>query len=419
MLEFSLKSNYENANTPGDYGYASGLAPNGDVGTSVIRYLSLPNVNYGIGASSIYHLDILGLKNSFVSLAALYQSDHSVDSSLYNFPSGTANIFDGQAALNKAFGSLLTGTLFPFIQDTKAKTLTISAQSLFQLTDPLALLFGVSYSKPDVTQINNGTAQSFSLGGQTSYRAGLTYELLPGTNAYLSFSQSFNPQLLFALNNAVLPPVTGEQYEGGVKYRSAEGRLLLTAALFEINEKNLAGYDTSVNGIDYYKPIGKVTHKGVELQALGQLTRQWQINAGYAYLEPKITGAVTLQAATVDQTELYQPEQTVSLYSTYTFEAGVLRGLSVGTGARYVSAQRTSYANPLANVQTGLNATKDLPGYTLVDATASYSIRKWLLQINAHNIFDKHYFLNTYQTLFYGNAVGDPANVAFSVRRQF
>ena len=161
----------------------------------------------------------------------------------------------------------------------------------------------------------------------------------------------------------------------------------------------------------------EVTHKGVELQALGQITPQWQINAGYAYLDPKVTEDVN--SAEVGETQLFLPKQTFSLYSTYTLQSGSLRGLSFGGGARYVSNQRTAYVSALANTEAGLTPTRDLPGYFLADATLSYSLDKWLVQLNGHNLFNRRYFLNNYQTLFYGNAPGAPVNIALAVRRSF
>src|SRR5882762_1207205 len=88
-------------------------------------------------------------------------------------------------------------------------------------------------------------------------------------------------------------------------------------------------------------------------------------------------------------------------------------------GARYIASQHTSYESELANEQSFLASTRDLPGYTIVDATLGYSVSKWLVQLNAHNIFDKKYYINNYQTLTYGNVIGDPANFFLSVRRQF
>lgn len=410
-LEFSLKANYQRADTTGTFGYSYGLAENGDIGLGGEKYAPELNQNYGIGVSSIYHFDEVGLKNSFVSLGVLYQSNHDVSDTLYpSGPAGTANVFSGEAAINQALTMLLSGPLLPFNEDVNSKNLTASAQSVLQPVDPLTLLLGVSYSKPDETSgntfVNNGSPHDFNFAGQVSYRAGITYEFLPKTYGYLSYSESFTPQGLIAVGFTLLPPITGEQYEGGIKYRSNNGRLLLTGAMFQINEKNVGVYDTTINGTDYYKDIA-VRHRGLEFQALGEISRQWQINVGYAYLDPKVTQ--NPDSTVVGQTEVFLPKQTASVYSTYTLDSSWLRGLSFGAGTRYAGPERTSYDG----------STKNLPGYTLVDATLGYSVAKWRIQLNAHNIFDKHYFINNYQTLYYGNVVGDPANVELSVRRQF
>ena len=416
MLEFSIKGNIDNSNVVGSQAYASGLQPNGDININADTILEERNNNYGIGLSSVYHFDGLGLRNSFVSIGALYQDNRQPGSDLYA-NGATANIFQGEAAVSHAFEALLAGPLSPFAQEVDENTLTFSGQSVLQLIDPVSLLLGISYSKPKETEITQGVTQDFQFHSQMSYRAGLTYEFLPRTTAYLSYSESFNPQTALhcdvrtqttCLSSSVLPPQTGSQYEVGVKYRSTNA-LLLTGALFEIKQRNLAQFDFAdqVTGSDYFKPIGEVTHKGAELQALGQLTHEWQINAGYAYLDPKVTA--NNNAAIVGQTRLFLPKQTFSVYTTYALQRGILRGLSIDGGARYVSAQRTSYDG----------STKDLPGYTLVDATLGYTVGKWLVQLNVHNIFDRRYFFNSYQTLFYGNVVGDPINAALSIRREF
>jgi len=407
MLDFSVKGNFETSNSPGIIPYSFGLDAQGNVGLGIEKFSEERNENYGIGLSSIYRFDALGLKNSFVSLAVLLQ-DNRLDSVTSNpIAAPTVNIFDGEAAITQAFESLANGAFFPFDVTIHTKVTTVAAQSVLQLIDPLSLLLGASYSKPDVTEVANLFPTDYSIPGQVSYRAGLIYEFLPRLNAYVSFSQSFDPQELLAVGNKVLPPLIGEQYEGGLKYRSSDGRLLLTGALFQITQKNQGEFDTVINGGDYFKPIGELTHKGLELEALGHITREWQINAGYSYLDPKITK--DSDPMEIGQTELFLPKQSASVYSTYTLGDGVLHGLSFGGGARYVASQRTAYDN----------STKDLPGYVLVDATLGYAVNHWIVQLNAHNIFDRRYFINNYQTLFYGNVVGEPANVALSIRREF
>ena len=403
MLDLSIKGNYQTVGINGKQDYSFGLRPSGGLGIEVTA-LDARATNYGIGASSIFKFDDLGLKNSFVSLGALYQHNNYRADYLYppGFGIGRVNVFDGQAAVSQAFDSLAAGP-FPAAYDslTQADTLTFSGQSILQVMDPLKILLGVSYSKPKESVDSN----DFKFSGQTSYRAGVTYEFLPRTYAYVSYSQSFNPQTQIGVGGVALPPITGDQYELGVKYRDADGRLLLTAAAFQIKERNVAQF--LAGSINFFYPIGELTHRGLELQGLGQITRQWQINAGYAYLDPKITN--DSDPSNIGQTEQFLSKQTFSVFTTYTLYDGLVHGLTFGGGARYVSSQRTSFDG----------STRDLPGYSLIDATVSYAVNKWHVQLNARNVLDRHYFINNYQTLFYGNMIGDPANVALSVRRQF
>ena len=82
---------------------------------------------------------------------------------------------------------------------------------------------------------------------------------------------------------------------------------------------------------------------------------------------------------------------------------------SVGGWSGYVGSVKTAFDG----------STRDLSSYTLVDASAGYSFDRWRLQLNLKNLFDKHYYINNYQTLFYGNVVGEPRSFTVSVRTDF
>jgi iron complex outermembrane receptor protein len=438
VFDVSVKGNYQNTKNNGSFGYGYGLdadptQPAGTFFTFAGRqsnYLS----GFGLGASAIYRLDDMRIKNSFVSIAALYQGrGNSSDSFCGPVCFGTENIYNGEVAISRAINALNVDP-FTDIANSRstAHTLTISGQAIVQPIDPLTLLLGASYSKPRATSsdtILGAAYQDFRFKAQTSYRFGLTYELLPKTYAYVSYSQSFNPQASApTIDNSIIPPLTGDQYEFGLKYRDEMRGLLLTAALFQIKEKNVLEVAEVTPIGQFFAPIGQVEHKGIELQGIGQITPQWQINAGYAYMDPKITAAtyadpvtqVVSESASVGQTELYIPKQTFSLFSTYTLRLGALAGLSAGIGVRYSASVATSYSTLLANEQAYLRGfTKPLPSYALVDATLGYTREKWMMQLNLHNVLDRHYLINNYQTLFYGNVVGDPVNVSLSIRRQF
>ena len=76
------------------------------------------------------------------------------------------------------------------------------------------------------------------------------------------------------------------------------------------------------------------------------------------------------------------------------------------TGARYVGAEPTSYDG----------STKDIAGYALIDASAGYSFAGWTIQLNSHNLFNRRYYINNYDTLYHGNAIGAPFNAALMLR---
>jgi TonB-dependent siderophore receptor len=415
MLDFNLKANYAKTDTSGIDPFSYGLQNNGDLTLNKQDINFRDTRDYGVSLSSIYKFDELGLKNSFVSVGALYQnSEYRYEFSGFNQPNGdssaTGNIFQGEAALTSIFNSFTVPGSVEYDEAEYLKTLTISTQSVLQVVDSVAVLLGASYSKPEVISSTFGVGENFSPTPQISYRGGVTYEFEPGTTAYLSYSQSFLPQLDLTVNNKVLPPLIGEQYEGGVKYRSPNGRLLLTGSLFQITEQNQAEFAELIGPVEYFTAAGEVKHRGAELEALGQISTQWQINLSYAYLHPEIIKNPA-EPATVGQIEPFIPEQTASLFSTYTLSPKILGGVvTLGGGVRYVGPQRTNIPN---------NSTVDIPGYGLVDATAAYAINQWSVQLNARNIFSKFYYYNDYSTLSFSNLVGPPAGVTLTVRRNF
>jgi iron complex outermembrane receptor protein len=110
MLDFSLKANYQYDNNHGNDPFSYGLQFNGDLSMNRQQITRESNLDWGAALLSTYHFDQLGLKDSFVSLGAMYQvSESRYVFSGYNFPNGqavvTGNIFDGEAALTNIFES--------------------------------------------------------------------------------------------------------------------------------------------------------------------------------------------------------------------------------------------------------------------------------------------------------------------------
>ncbi|WP_037406833.1 TonB-dependent receptor, partial [Shinella sp. DD12] len=168
-------------------------------------------------------------------------------------------------------------------------------------------------------------------------------------------------------NRDVLPPVRGRQYELGAKYL-VNRRLLLTASLFDIRESNVAVYDTMVDGEALYRSAD-VRHRGLELEATGQITDRWQLKGGLALLDPKVTNDPE-HPVNNGETRPWLPRTTASLYTSYDFVGSI----TLGGGMRYVGSVKT--------YDRSSSPTPAIAAYTLFDASIGYTHDRWRLQLN-------------------------------------
>ena len=82
----------------------------------------------------------------------------------------------------------------------------------------------------------------------------------------------------------------------------------------------------------------------------------------------------------VGRTPQIVPEVTASGWVDYTFSEGLLKGVSLGGGVRYVGQSWVDNENTLK-----------VPAVTLVDAAIRYKIGDWGVALNVTNLFDKEY----------------------------
>ncbi|PZQ52472.1 MAG: TonB-dependent siderophore receptor [Rhodovulum sulfidophilum] len=216
-------------------------------------------------------------------------------------------------------------------------------------------------------------------------RAGLVYLMPNGVAPYLSWGQSFEPVGGVDRLGNRLKPTEGTLYEAGVRWQPVGRDLLLSAAIYQIDQTNVVTTDP----VDpsFSMQDGKVRSKGVELSASGALTETLSVIASYAY-----TDARTIEAGPGGTDGARQgnvPWNTASLWGQYSFAGWGLPELSAGAGVRYIGDSVASWSS------------WNVPGYTLWDASASYDFGKWSLAVNGTNLFDKDYVNCTY-SCFYG-----------------
>ncbi|MDC7788111.1 TonB-dependent siderophore receptor [Rhodoplanes sp. TEM] len=242
-----------------------------------------------------------------------------------------------------------------------------------------------------------------------SYSGGLLYLFDSGFAPYVSYATSFQPTSSLDIDGRVLEPATGKQYEVGVKYQPAGDHLTLTLAGYHLAEQNAAKYAgyNGATGLYYYKAIGEIETRGVELEGRLRLENGLEAIAAYTYSDAEIVASAT--AAEIGKVPAVTPRHVASLWMNYTVPSGPLYGASGGIGIRYIGETFGNNTNTVTN-----------EGYTVVDATLRYDIGKFdrrfaglSVSVNATNIADVQPEICNSGTCYLGQGRKVLANVKY------
>lgn len=252
---------------------------------------------------------------------------------------------------------------------------------------------------------------------QTAFtmRFGALYELPFGLSPYASYSESFEPQAGATYDGIPFDPVTGRQYEAGIKYQPPGTSALFTLSAYDLRRQKVPVGDPRAGtaGIPSTAQIqiGEVRVRGVELEARGELARGFDVVMAGSYTDAIITQGAPAVAPTAANSgtptttgtrQLGTPKWQASAFLSYDFTragafGGALAGLSLGAGFRHVGGSdgTTSYA-VINGVTTFQRFTTQ--GFTLVDALVGYDLgeavpqlKGFALAVNAANLFDKRH----------------------------
>ena len=208
--------------------------------------------------------------------------------------------------------------------------------------------------------------------GFISVRAGVIFQPTATQSYYISYGTSFNPSLeTLALTSGQqsLDPETSAQYELGGKWDVMEGKLSLTAAIFQIAKDNTRSQIST--GV--YELTGNVRVQGFQATAAGRLTPLWQVFAGYTYLDAEIVKASALDG-TQGKVPANTPKDSASFWTTYRFA----REWQAGTGVAYMSDRFASNNNAVR-----------VPSYLRWDAMVAYEQPKYSIQLNIFNLANR------------------------------
>lgn len=298
-------------------------------------------------------------------------------------------------------------------RSSEATFTSIFFQDQITVTEQFQVLAGVRVDRFDIDvidqiEINDGAADGNNgflgrVDTEISPRLGFIYKPVEDISFYTSFSQSFLPRsgdqfLTLSPTTASLQPEEFTNYEFGVKWDLFDS-LSFTSSVFRLNRE-------SGTTVDPTNPLNTILisskTEGLELQLVGNVLADWQINAGYSYLHGKEKGRV-VGGASDNRTLREVPEHNFSIWNRYDFTSKFAMGL----GLIHQSEQFTSNGN-----------TVELPSFVRVDTAAYYTVNKNLrLQLNIENLFDEEYFPASHNDN--NISTGEPINARLSVNMSF
>ncbi len=268
----------------------------------------------------------------------------------------------------------------------------------FSLADPLSLILGVRYTQWGTT----GSSGDMRKNNLTPY-GGLVYDINETLSAYASYTSIFQPQTKRDAQGGYLSPVTGKNYETGLKADWFDSRLTSTFALFRIEQNNAAQADGSnfVNNSSeqaYVATKGAVS-KGAEFELNGAVTDNLQMTFG-------VTRYVARDSAGRFNSNM--PQTSFKLFSRYRLP--VLPDLTVGGGLNWQNRTFQDVTGPDGETQRVYQSS--IP---LANLFARYQVTKQLaVQANVNNLFDRTYYSWLSDYAVYGEARNYSVNLSYS-----
>lgn len=391
---------------------------------------------------------IAGLKHEFI-LGVEY-TDHKVLNGVYDVTNSGQNCMTGTATTNSSWcatdaaGNPVNGlntlmnrqiTKGRWDIDWNVRTVSLSAMDTVNLGERWTAFGGLRYDRFDF----DTAIQSAAL-AQTNYRysdslmnghLGATWRFHPDANLYFSYATASDVNggesdvgancgyggicvdPANGVSIASSKPETTRSIELGTKWNVMGGKLLATAAAFQITKSdvmeqapNSTGY-TSTGALN----TGKNRVRGIELALVGRVTPALMAQAGVALMKSEVLESNV--AANVGKTLSNFAERTAFAQLRYQATAK----LAVGVGAKYESGKYAGQPDSAAGYTATGEYSQPIPSYTVFNLFASYRFTRNLeARLNVGNVTDRDYYLAGYRSgsfLYKGDARNARVTLAY------
>ncbi len=319
-------------------------------------------------------------------------------------PIGNFNEWDGRDYPEHVWGP-------EFLYEDRTDTqLAVYGSTRLSVTDKLKAIIGGRVTDLEVERAEAAYNKEQTIEHDiVSPYFGLLYDINETYTAYASYSDIFKPQNELDISGESLDPIEGASYELGVKAGFMNDRLVTSAAVFRIEQDNLAqadGSNTVAGTTDQaYKEAEGATSKGFELELTGVVRENWDMQVGATYYKA--------QDANGEDVNTNQPRKQLKAFTSYQLP-GALSQLTIGGGVNWESSVYAEATNPITS-----NPEKvEQDALTLVNLMAKYQVtEEFKVQLNVDNVTDEKYFTNIGQ--FGQVAFGEPRTVSLLAKYDF
>lgn len=330
-------------------------------------------------------LQLLGMDHEILS-GVEYLKEESRRNSLQNLGTSTVPLYRPYQDSTTSSGNSFTSNSYAvYLQDT------------IEFVKNWKATLGVRRDQMDA-DYSSATSPNLKF-GENSYRTALSYHPSVDTHYYVSWSDSFSPTAdLYQLTTKPQPAERSDVIELGAKWLLLDGDLALRSAIYQATKYWERNGDLESTAAILSK---KRRTKGVELEAAGRISENWEVFSGVAYMDAKIlevaenvnasTGVITqANPEYAGKRARNTPRYTFNAWTTYKLNERWKIGAGVeGKGDREATNPSSSAAVPTLD---GVYHPNTAPAYTRWDAMLAYELSDWNFRLNVKNVFNTLYY---------------------------
>lgn len=247
-----------------------------------------------------------------------------------------------------------------------------------------------------------------------SPRVALSYSLDKNTSIYTLYDQSFSPQMGTLRSGKKVSPITGNNWEIGLKRNWFDNRWTTTVTAYQILRNNETASDpTNQQGVEtFLVQVGQSKAKGVEVDLIGEVIPNLSMTTNYAYTDYKVTKSVDDSRPAGTRLPGYA-KHNFNIWLEYKFKQAFIDGFSLSLG------QNTQLDRSTWNWGNTAKNTASLPDYFRFDGAVGWQRNKLKLALNIYNLFDRYLYSGSpYDTYYYWQSE-PPRNFRLNITYNF